>query len=52
MVGEFRLESTTPTQIMEPTIAAEVVDVSANFKVVYCQASAAESTGLDPKPTA
>ena len=47
MVGDFRLESTTPTQIIEPILAAEVVEVSPNFKLVYCQASAAESTGLD-----
>lgn len=47
MVGDFCLESTTPTHIVEPILALEVVEVSPNFKTVFCQASVAEATALD-----
>lgn len=47
MVGDFRLDSTAPTHFVEPSLPDEVVEVSANFKTVYCQASVAEAMALD-----
>jgi hypothetical protein len=46
-VGEFRLESVTPTTFLKPTLPQEIIDLSPAFAKIYSQASAAESAELD-----
>jgi len=47
MTGDFHLESTAPSSIVEPTLPKEVSEVSPNFAKVFSQAAVAETIGLD-----